>query len=64
MIKKTKTILVENVEVDVWKKTVGIAKYKDMKIGKLLSEILFVFVEKQKIIKGGKLEKRRNSNIS
>ena len=50
-----KTIIVENVEADLWGKTVGIAKYKNMKAGELLNEILFVFVEKNKInLKGGK----------
>ena len=47
----TKTILVEEVEAGLWTKTVAIAKYREMKVGKLLSDILFVFVERQKLIK-------------
>jgi|TARA_R100000049_G_C1930324_1_gene74330 hypothetical protein len=46
-----KTILVRNVDAILWNKTVAIARYRGIKAGELLSELLNVFIEKQEIIK-------------
>lgn len=56
MFFKMATKLIENVDEDVWNKTAGIAKMRNMKMGELVTEILNVFVEKQKIIKEKKNE--------
>jgi len=59
MVKKT--ILVENVEEDLWNKLVGVAKIEDMKVGHLLNELIFIFLEKKKIIKKGDKLGRKHS---
>ena len=46
---KTKTILVENVDPQLWQKFVGIARYSGMKAGDLLNDVLEVFIERQKL---------------
>ena len=47
-MKETK--LVENIDANLWYKFVGVAKIKDMKVGELLNEVIFVFLEKEKIV--------------
>ena len=46
--------LIENIEEDNWNKFVGMAKVKGMKVGELINELIFIFLEKEKIIKGRK----------
>ncbi len=46
----TKT-LIDNIDKKLWSKFAGLAKIKGMKVGKLLNEVIFVFLEKEKIIK-------------
>ena len=51
--KKTKTILVENVDPILWRKFVGLAAYDGLKVGELLNDVIAVHIEKQKL-RGGK----------
>ena len=41
--------LVENLDPEIWRQFTGIAKFQNKKVGNLLNDILFVFIEKQKI---------------
>ena len=47
-IDKPRTI--HHIDPIIWRQFVGIAKIKDMKAGKLLNELIVVFMEKQKVI--------------
>lgn len=57
------TRLVENVDDDLWRQLVGVAKIRDMKVGELLNELIFTFLEKHKIrnLKNDKSAKARRS---
>ncbi len=48
--KKYKPRLIKDIDPELWRKFVGVAKIKGMKAGKLLNELLFTFLEKQKVI--------------
>lgn len=57
--KKTKHILVENVDKEAWRKFVAIARYNGMKVGDLLNDVITVFIKRQKLRgrnKGGGVE--------
>lgn len=65
---KTETKLIENLDPNLWRQFVGLAKIKDMKAGVLLNEVIAVFLEKQKVIDQDKKEvlknDRRTNNTS
>lgn len=44
-----KTILIENVDKELWRKFVGLARYNGIKVGNLLNDVILDFVEKHKI---------------
>lgn len=41
--------LIENLDEEIWRQFTGIARYRGMKVGELLNDVLFTFNEKQKI---------------
>ena len=42
--------LVKNIDPKLWRQFVGVAKIQDKKVGILLNELMFIFLEKQKVI--------------